>query len=99
MAARGSIAKAKVAEKLRETFGDSWIGEVDKKYYIWEDDGGQNVQIAFTLTCPKVEVEAPGETKESSTAPVEAAVEDNTPLEMTPEEEQTIQTLLERLGL
>ena len=59
MAVRGAIAKEKVVEKLAEAFGDNWIGEVDKKYYVWANDGGvDKVQIAIALTCPKNFVES-----------------------------------------
>ena len=54
---RGSIAKEKVIQKLKDTFGSDYIGEDNKKYYVWEDDGGERVQIAIALTCPKNMIE------------------------------------------
>lgn len=51
--ARGAIAKVAVAEELRKAFGYKYIGEYDKKHYVWADDGGETVQIAISLTCPK----------------------------------------------
>ena len=51
--ARGSIAKIKVIEKLKEAFGADFVGEYDKKIYVFADDGGERVQIAMALTCPK----------------------------------------------
>ena len=56
MAARGSIAKDAVIKRLIEAFGDDYIGEFDKKQYVWANDGGQKVQIAIALTCPKTNV-------------------------------------------
>ena len=41
--ARGNVAKENVANKLREAFGQDWIGEFDKKYYIYANDGGEKV--------------------------------------------------------
>ena len=57
MAARGTVAKQEVTEKLREAFGDNFIGEHEKKIYVWANDGGDRVQIAITLTCPKIQIE------------------------------------------
>ncbi len=53
MAARGAIAKQKICEKIAQTFGQDYVGEFDKKIYIWADDGGERVQIALSMTCPK----------------------------------------------
>ena len=51
--ARGSIAKTEVVQKIIAAFGDDYVGEASNKYYVWADDGGEKVQIAITLTCPK----------------------------------------------
>ncbi len=51
--AKGSVAKEKVVEKLKSAFGADYIGEFDKKVYLWADDGGERVQIAIAMTCPK----------------------------------------------
>ena len=56
MAARGSIAKSEVVKKIIDAFGDSYIGEFSGKQYVWANDGGQKVQIAIALTCPKTNV-------------------------------------------
>lgn len=57
MAAKGTVAKAKVIEKIKEALGADFIGEVDKKIYVWADDGGEKIQVALALTCPKVPIE------------------------------------------
>lgn len=59
MAAKGSVAKEKVINKIANTFGEDWIGEVNKKYYVWADDGDTRVQICIALTCPKTMIDAP----------------------------------------
>jgi hypothetical protein len=51
--ARGANAKVEVANILKQAFGASYIGEFDKKYYVWANDGGEQVQISIALTCPK----------------------------------------------
>lgn len=54
--ARGAEAKAYVAQKLAEVFGADYIGEVDKKYYVWSVENGEKVQVALAMTCPKTPV-------------------------------------------
>lgn len=53
MAARGTIAKGYVENKIIDTFGADFMGVLDKKIYVNVDDGGEMVPIAITLTCPK----------------------------------------------
>ena len=42
-------------------FGADYIGEQDKKIYVWADDGGERVQIAIAMTCPKTPIAAENE--------------------------------------
>ena len=57
--AKGSIAKNQVENIIREAFGKNFIGVIDKKIYVNADDGnGEMVNIAITLTCPKVQINA-----------------------------------------
>ena len=55
--AKGSIAKEKVEQKIIEAFGDDFVGISDKKLYVWAEENGEQIQIALTLTCPKVMIE------------------------------------------
>ena len=89
--AKGTNAKNAVINKIAMAFGTDYIGEIDKKVYVWADDGGEKVQIAIALTCPKNPVEAGG----VSAAPAsgwdfsDKAVTASTPVskaEITPEE-------------
>ena len=100
--ARGQIAKEAVIQKIKELFGQDFIAEQDKKLYVWENDGGERVQIAIALTCPKTFIEtfdAHGDydfTGESApvittAAPVTA--------EITEKEKETLQDLLKKFGL
>ena len=101
MAVRGAIAKEKVVEKLAEAFGDNWIGEVDKKYYVWANDGGADkVQIAIALTCPKTFVEAGTVNTSSSSGDFDFS--DETPkvqVEISDTEKENIARLMKELGL
>lgn len=51
--ARGSVAKSNAVEIMKKAFGDAWLGESANKFYIEADDGGEKVQLAIALTCPK----------------------------------------------
>ena len=102
--AKGANAKNAVINKIAMAFGTDYIGEIDKKVYVWADDGGEKVQIAIALTCPKNPVETGG----VSVAPVsgwdfsDKAVTASTPVskaEITPEEQARIADMMSRLGL
>lgn len=104
MAARGTEAKNAVEAKLKESFGTDYIGKIDGKYYVWADDGGERVQIAIAMTCPKVLVgetinlRAAGEGLDFSgdSQPFTAA---KPATEISKEEEQNIEDLIKALGL
>lgn len=105
--ARGSIAKQQVANKLAEVLGNDWIGEYDKKYYVWANDGGERVQIAISMTCPKtpIEVAAVAEPAgdwdftDEGTKTATLVVSNAAPAEITQEEVDNLAALMERLGL
>ena len=107
--AKGQIAKSKVAEKLKEAFGSSFLGEMNGKYYIEEDDGGEKVQVAINMTCPKVLFEKePAGAAASMPPPTSAfgvgsashlAAQTPPAAEISAKEKENIRTLMERLGL
>lgn len=109
--AKGSVAKDNVEKMLAKAFGSDFIGTVDKKIYVWADDGGEKVQIAMSLTCPKVFVDTGAvpvadETKkgdglyfdEEVVTPVAAATE-ATRKQISPEEKARIEDIMRKLGL
>lgn len=97
MAARGTIAKQEVTEKLREAFGDNFIGEYEKKIYVWANDGGDRVQIAITLTCPKIQIETNATSVDSDSAfPTTASAQS---IEFTDQEKKNLEDLMARLNL
>ena len=59
--ARGIEAKQYIINKLKETFGDDYLGENGGKYYISAPDDGSNIQMAITITCPAKEVIFPAQ--------------------------------------
>ena len=105
MAARGSLAKDNVVKILSDAFGSNFIGEVDKKYYVWADDGGEKVQITIALTCPKAFVDAPTSVPKAPVAAKALNFEDDVVEtikpnnEITEQEKKNIADLMARLGL
>ena len=102
--AKGQIAKEKVANIIKTAFTDDYIGEFDRKHYVWADDGnGQRVQIAITLTCPKVlrGIEETSPTALNFDDDENSAIEATTfkPAEISQEEQDTLAELMSKLGL
>lgn len=103
--ARGTIAKQNVVNQLQSAFGQNWIGEYDKKYYVWSQENGERIQIAISLTCPKVPVEvssAPiaGDFNFEDDAPgVVVAAGGYQPAEITDEERDRVRDLMRLLNL
>ena len=106
--ARGATAKISVENVIKEAFGANFAGVADKKLYIWADDGGEKVQIAITLTCPKTNVDfgdnaggfiEAGPATGTVAPYVGKRVTVEPIVEMTPEEEKNIADLIKKLGL
>ena len=103
--ARGAIAKQTVVNQLQTAFGQNWIGEYDKKYYVWSQENGERVQIAISLTCPKVPVEVSASAQtgdfnfEDDAPNVVVAAGGFQPAEITQQEQDNLKMLIERLGL
>lgn len=103
--ARGTIAKQNVVNQLQSAFGQNWIGEYDKKYYVWSQESGERIQIAISLTCPKVPVEvssAPiaGDFNFEDDAPgVVVAAGGYQPAEITDDERDRVRDLMRLLNL
>lgn len=94
---KGSIAKQSIENKIQAAFGEDYIGVFDKKIYVFADDGGEKVQIAISMTCPKTEV-ATGQSKNAAEADTTMPATLNPAV--TPEEEQAaLEALYAKLGL
>ena len=111
--ARGSTAKEEITKKIIECFGQDKAFVYDKKLYVNTKEGGEPVQVCLTLTCPKTMVTpsgaaAPAEPPKSAFSagfdfegmgvetPEPTAFQ---PAAITPEEKETVQDLMRRLGL
>lgn len=101
MAIKGSIAKEQIAKKMAETFGADWIGERDKKYYLWANENGERIQIAISMTCPKTPVGEVGASADSNVLNFEdgATAGGETQVEITVDEKKNVADLMARLGL
>ena len=106
--AKGVVAKENVTKTLAEAFGSNFIGEYDKKIYVWANDGGEMVQIAMSLTCPKNPIQvdtsvttASGDWDFSDNPKINTtvAVANAAPAEITAEEKANIADLMAKLGL
>ncbi len=98
MAAKGTIAKENIAAKLVAAFGEDFLGKIDNKWYVQADDGGQKVQIAISMTCPKTQVEfAPWDMPSAGDVGSQKPAEG--PVEITDKERETIADMMKKLGL
>ena len=101
--AKGNDAKNLVIEKIKEVFGADYIGEYDKKHYIWSKEGGEKIQVAISLTCPKNPVGNVNMSAAAGKIDFEAgptiAPTSFTPAEITDEEKQNLVDMMARLGL
>ena len=99
--AKGNDAKNWVTEKIKEAVGEDFIVEQDKKIYVWAPEGGEKIQVAISLTCPKtpIEVGAPKPVvlnfEDTDVTPIQTPA----PAEITEKEKVAVQELLARLGL
>ena len=104
--ARGAEAKDYVEAKIKEAVGDDYITTIDKKVYVWAYEGGEKVQIAIAMTCPKTPVGTAvvstgsrdgGMDFENMT--VSTVATGFQPAEITETEKKNIADLMSRLGL
>ena len=100
MAVKGAAAKEQVIKKISSAFGEDFIGEVDKKIYVWANDNGEKVQIAISLTCPKNFVENVSSVKNKNDEILDFSAETpNVNVEISDEEKKNIAELMAKLGL
>lgn len=89
---KGAIAKANVEEKLKQIYGADFLGKEGNKIYVAENDGGaEKVQIAITMTCPKILFEGHQAEVDGSAVPQDTNISEK--------EEETLKMLLKRMNL
>ena len=104
--AKGTIAKELVEKKIISAFGADYIGTIDKKIYVQALENGEKVQIAISLTCPKVPVMVDNTVQigdfnfeEPLQIVTTTATSTFTPAEISDEERKNVADLMARLGL
>lgn len=102
MASNNQEAKDYVENKIAMIFGSDFIGNIGGKLYVYgKNKDGSKVQVALSMTCPKVAVEpveAPITGFDWSDSPAPKAAEPK-PQGFTDEEKANIAILLDALGL
>ena len=105
MAAKGSILKQEVAEKILAAFPGSFLYNDGKEIRINGTENGESLQIKVALTCAKVAVEGgddtilPGEKTAATVDVTPTGTNEKIPQEPTAEEKERLTTLLNKLGL
>ena len=101
MAVKGAILKQEIAQKILETFPNSFLYNDGKEVRINGTEDGVPVQIKVTFTAAKVPVERGDSvlTSNSSETVVSAQPAEKIPDEPTAEEQKRLQDLLAGLGL
>ena len=101
MAAKGSILKQEIAQKILEVFPNSFLYNDGKEVRINGMENGVLTQIKITFTAAKVPVEGGDSviTNNSTETVVSAQPAEKIPDEPTAEEQKRLQDLLAGLGL
>lgn len=60
MAAKGTLAKKVLIDKIIAVLSEEYVGTADNKYYFAIPENGNKVQVAISMTCPKVELSPDG---------------------------------------
>ena len=101
MAAKGSISKEIIVQKILDTFEGAF--KFDKEIRIPMIEDGAEVQIKVTLTCAKTNVESgmdtaiPGAT--AAATPTPKVMDTHGVAEVTEEEKQNVLKAMAALGL
>ena len=95
MAAKGSIAKTEITNKILETFEGSFLVDGKEIRIPW-NEGSEVVQIKVALTCAKVNIENAGGASTVQQTTSVPAPEDR---KITETEKQEVNNLIEKLGL
>ena len=99
--AKGALAKENVKNTIKDAFGTNFIGEYDSKLYVWADDGSGKIQVSIALTCPKVYrgIEETGSSEMNFDDDATEPVNEFKPADITPDEQDTLEELMKKLGL
>ena len=104
---KGDLAKQNITDTIIKAFGDDYEGTVDKKLYVWAQDGpgGERVQLAIAITMPKTPVTCGGSVSGDegawSDAPQSTPAASSTPVQtqLSTEDKEKVARLMAELGL
>ena len=99
MAIKGAIAKEAVIKKIAAAFGEDYLGEQDKKIYVQAYEGGEKVQVAISLTCPKNPIGGMNFEAFQVNTVSPAAIDKPEATEITDAEQAKINELMNMLGI
>lgn len=93
---RGDAAREAVRQKIIDAFGSDYVDTVDKKIYVYAEDGqgGERIQFAITMTMPKTPI---GSTENAAADPTETPV--STPTKLSDADRAAIDELKVKLGI
>ena len=100
--AKGNEAKAALIKRFAAAVGADYLGEQDKKYYFNSKENGEVVQIAVSMTCPKTPVSFYGHGGDLNFDDDDgpgAAPSGGSPVEMSEDEQATLDRLMKELDL
>lgn len=100
--AKGNEAKAALIKRFAAAVGADYLGEQDKKYYFNSKENGEVVQIAVSMTCPKTPVSFNGHGGDLNFDDDDgpgAAPSGGSPVEMSEDEQATLDRLMKELDL
>lgn len=107
---RGDIAKQSAINTIIQAFGDNYVTQQDKKIYVFASDGPgtEKVQLAISITMPKVQVTCGGAVPSNdgawpvatSTNPAANQVSAQpTSVQLSDEDKAKVDELMKALGL
>ena len=100
--AKGNEAKAALIKRFAAAVGADYLGEQDKKYYFNSKENGEVVQIAVSMTCPKTPVTFNGHGGDLNFDDEDGSViasSGGSPVEMSEDEQATLDRLMKELDL
>lgn len=104
MARKGEIGRENVKKAIIDAFGDNFVGEQDKKLYVWANDGGEQVQFAISITMPKNPLGDVPKNPNDWSEPIDngsvaGAVKESSTVTISAEDEAKVQELMKTLNI
>ena len=97
--AKGAVAKQVVEDKIRAAFGADFLGVADKKIYVQADEDGEKVQVAISMTCPKIPFNTGSSTDSFEVNGNFGTPDTFKPAEITQDELDNVRNMIKELGL